>query len=123
MGVVQTKSGLVPEFCGLSIDHKPEAPAGAVFHELDTDKAFRMEASGWAQIDTTDSKSIKDLQDDIAGLPQWYDSTGSLDALCTALATALGTALGGTFTITRGAYNATTKKYAWTATFVETPTE
>lgn len=50
-------------------------------------------------------------------LPKNYDNTGGLDDLCTALATALGGALNGTLSIQRGAYNATTQKYAWTVTF------
>ena len=50
-------------------------------------------------------------------LPKDYDSAGGLDDLCSALATALGGALNGTLSIQRGAYNATTQKYAWTVTF------
>ena len=66
-----------------------------------------------------------DFTREIVNLPKNYDTTGSLDDLLSELASALGTALGGTLTITRGAYNAATKKYAWTVSFAasESPAE
>ena len=64
-------------------------------------------------------KYSMDFTREIVNLPKNYDTTDSLDALCTALATTLGTALNGTFTITRGAYDSTNKKYAWTCVFTK----
>lgn len=62
-------------------------------------------------------KYSEDFTREIVNLPKNFDTTAGLDALCSALATTLGTALNGTFTITRGAYDSTNKKYAFTCSF------
>lgn len=59
----------------------------------------------------------KDYVQTINDMPKDFDTTASIDALASALATTLSTALNGTLTITRGAYDESTKKYAWTVTF------
>jgi hypothetical protein len=59
----------------------------------------------------------KDYVQTINDMPKDFDTTASIDALTTALATTLSTALNGTFTITRGAYDESAKKYAWNVSF------
>ena len=59
----------------------------------------------------------KDYVQTINDMPVDFDATASIDAFTAALASALGTALNGTFTITRGSYDSTNKRYNWTVNF------
>lgn len=53
----------------------------------------------------------------LLNLPRDYDTTASLDALCSALATALSGALNGTLAITRGEFDSANNKYSWSVTY------